>query len=255
MNTAQIISNFNQILYLYIFVSVFLTVNILIVLYFLIKDFLYSFTSYVKERSLKASNDAAYNSALRMLDEARIKSLRTIGEGQAKAQQIFSEIEDISEERKNDIRNRLEELYKKQEELVKQMNIEIANSYRKALEKENNENIQTLAKTAEVIKNEVMSDIDKFKDSMRDRTYETQKKIEEKLQKSYEQVEEEIKQYKKDKINNIQENIFNIISEITEKVVGKSISLEDHENLIIDMLKDEIKKLGLSYDHEDKPKN
>jgi len=135
------------------------------------------------------------------------------------------------------------------------MNIEIANSYRKALEKENNENIQTLAKTAEVIKNEVMSDIDKFKDSMRDRTYETQKKIEEKLQKSYEQVEEEIKQYKKDKINNIQENIFNIISEITEKVVGKSISLEDHENLIIDMLKDEIKKLGLSYDHEDKPKN
>ena len=90
---------------------------------------------------------------------------------------------------------------------------------------------------------------------MRDRTYETQKKIEEKLQKSYEQVEEEIKQYKKDKINNIQENIFNIISEITEKVVGKSISLEDHEILIIDMLKDEIKKLGLSYEHEDKPKN
>lgn len=200
-------------------------------------------------------HEDAYEEALRILDEARVKSTRLFGDAQIRSQKMLSEAEDITDEKKKELNRKLETLSFRQEEMFKQLGEGLVKSYKEALEKEKTESIKSLVETREMIKDEVLSDIDAFKDTIRKGTMEAQKQVDERLQKSYEEVEREIAKYKEEKITALNEKIFQILADVSEKVLGKSVDQTGHEKFVLDTLKDEVRKLGLEHDPEIKSQN
>jgi cell division septum initiation protein DivIVA len=235
---------------------VFFLVTLVVV--FLVMVLFYNFVSLLfrilrKERvnrEVVKMHENAYEEALRILDEARVKSARLFGDAQIKSQEMLSETEDITDEKKKELNRKLEVLSFKQEEMFKQLGESLVKSYKEALEKEKNESIKSLAETQEMIKDEVLSNIGDFKDTIRKGTIVAQEQMEEKLKKSYEEVEREIAKYKEEKIAALNAKIFQILADVSEKVFGKSVDQTGHEKFVLDTLKDEVRKLGLGHDSE-----
>jgi len=186
------------------------------------------------EKESKEIHDDAYQEAMRILDEARVKSINIMGEAQIRAQKVLSEVTNLSTEAKNGLTKRIEALYLKQENILEQMGGELAKFYKEIISKEKIE-----------IKKEAISNIEEFKDTMEKETIESQKEIEEKLKQSYEEVEKELADYKREKVSALNEKIFQVLADITEKIVGKSVDQTEHEKIILETLRDEIRKLGL----------
>lgn len=240
------------IFFLTTLVAVFL---ILFLFYNLISLFLRILRKERANREVMKVHENAYEDALKILDEARVKSTRLFGDAQIKSQKMLGEAENITDEKKKELNRKLEALSFRQEEVFKQLGEGLVKSYKEALEKEKNESIRSLAETREMIKDEVLSDIDDFKDTIRKGTVEAQKQVEEKLKKSYEDVEREIAKYKEEKITALNGKIFQILANVSEKVLGKSVDQTGHEKFVLDTLKDEIRKLGLEHGSEIKSQN
>jgi ABC-type multidrug transport system fused ATPase/permease subunit len=229
-------------------------------LIFLILVLVYVFMSTIFERLRRRKltdevtevHEDAYEDALKILDAARVKSVKLFGDSQLRAQKILGEAGSLSEASREDLVKKLEDLYSVQEETFKQLSAGFVKSYKEALEKEKTENIRTLAETTEMIKDEVLSDIDEFKDTIRKSTIVSQQQVEEKLTASYQEVEKEIQRYKEEKIAALNSKIFHILADLSEKVIGSSIDLVEHEKFILDTLKDEVRKLSLKNDPQNK---
>lgn len=199
--------------------------------------------------------EEAYHNALKILDQARVKSLRILSESQLKAQESLDDIEDLNNSTKESLIRKLTTLYDKQENVLKQMNVDLLDSYKKAIEKESGESIKTLAETSEILKQEVLSEVEVFKQNMKDSTYLTQKELEERLRKSYEEVEKEIKTYKEDKIKSLNSKIFDVLAEVSTAVIGKCVDMSTSEKFIMDTLKEEMLKEGLSFKQDSSKKS
>lgn len=229
-------------------------------LIFLILMLVYVFMTTVFDRlkrrrlddEVKEVHENAYEDALKILDDARVKSVKLFGDSQLRAQKIISEAGELSETSREDLVKKLEDLSARQEETYQQLSSGFVKSYKEALEKEKNENIRTLAETTEMLKDEVLSGVDDFKDTIRKSTIVSQQQVEEKLEASYKAVEKEIQDYKEEKIAALNSKIFHILADISEKVIGSSIDLVDHEKFILDTLKDEVRKLSPKNDPQDK---
>jgi len=201
-------------------------------------------------KEVEEVHEDAYEDALAILDDARSKSAKILGDSQLRAQKILSEASNLSEDSRKELVGKLENLNQKQEEVFKQLSSEFVKSYKVALEQEKTDNIRSLAETTEMIKDEVLSDIDEFKDNLRKSTIESQQKVEEKLNVSYSEVEKEVQQYKEEKINSLNNKIFHILADISEKVIGRSLDLTEQEKFVTEALKDEVRKLGLKNDSQ-----
>lgn len=244
-------TGFSILTFVIFFLLTFALIFLILVLFYVFVSAVFEKISRKKiEQEAKEVHDGAYEEALRILDEARLKSIKVLSDSQLKAQKLLSDTRYVSDEKKKELSKRVEDLYVKEEVSFKQLSNDLIKSYKEALEKEQTENIRTLAETTEMIKDEVLSDIGEFKETILKETVDSQRQIDEKLRKSYEEAEKEIESYREEKIAALNEKIFLILADITEQVIGKAVDQTDHEKMILDSLKDEVKKLGINHDSQ-----
>lgn len=110
------------------------------------------------------------------------------------------------------------EAYKKELQALKTNTINIANNITKDIE------------------NNTIEELKDFKEILKKETYASQKIVEEKIEEEYAQTEKEIEAYKALRIKKVEDEIYNILQNVSTLVLGKAISLEDHEQLVIDAL-------------------
>lgn len=96
----------------------------------------------------------------------------------------------------------------------------VQESYEKALQKElgklNEKNINIL--------NSVSKDIVSM--------------LKQRADEDYSKVKQELEEYKKERLKEIDENIYELLLSVSKETIGKTLSLEDHQELIIKALED-----------------
>jgi len=90
----------------------------------------------------------------------------------------------------------------------------------KALEKLNQENINIL--------NNISKDIEKH------------------TALEYAKLQGDLEEYKKERIKKLEENIYDLLLEVSKQTIGKALSFDEHEELILDALNKAKKEKGLS---------
>ncbi len=216
-------------------------------LIFLLLNLLHRFLSVLFGKNATSMREDAYQEALKILDEARVKSLKILGDSQLKAQKTLKDMGSLNEGMKKDLDKRIEQLYLRQEEDLKEFGDGFIQSYRQAANEKKDESIKSLVQSTEEIKNEVISDMEEFKNVVKKETMGVQEEMEEKLKKNYAEVDKEISEYKERKIKEINGLILLLLSDISEEVIGKSMDQTDYEKYVLKRLGEEIKKLGLAH--------
>jgi F0F1-type ATP synthase membrane subunit b/b' len=101
------------------------------------------------------------------------------------------------------------------------------------------EEIQKIAAEIAVeFKNEALLEVSRFKEELEKRVLVTEDAAERVLDAEFDEVKKEVQSYKQAKISQIDSQAKEVLIDVTKKVLGKSIDLRAHEDLVIKSLED-----------------
>ena len=152
---------------------------------------------------------------IEILENAREKAAKIIGN------QVNDKLKTVS---LNEIRdfekaaNDLLAIYKQELEDLKSSTIKIASNITKDIE------------------SNTISELKDFKEILKKETYASQKIVEEKIEEKYSEMKKELEAYRQERLKKIEDEIYNIIQNISMLVLGRSLSVRDHEEMILEAL-------------------
>ena len=163
----------------------------------------------------------------RVLEEANAQAKQIVAEAQTRSGQLISEAATFG--------NQTRELLGK--ELQKLQAVELG-YYQKALEDTKLQAQASLGGISGDVKQEVVRQIDAVRSSLAGEIQKAQLETRQILSSSYKKMEEEIAIYKAERLKRVDEKIIEILKDASAKAIGKSLSLEDHEDVVIKALED-----------------
>lgn len=114
------------------------------------------------------------------------------------------------------------------DELKKQLTQILQNS----ISKESTAYRQVMAEVGEDIKEESEQMLDNISKEVTEDVVEAHDSLQARIEKKYQVVDQEIEQYKKQRMQEVEQKLGGIVQEVLEHVSGKSLSLEQHQELI-----------------------
>jgi len=164
---------------------------------------------------------------VKTLEEAKTQAKQIVSEAQTRSGQLITEAASFG--------NETRELLGK--ELQKLQAVELG-YYQKALEDTKLTAQTSLGSISKDVRQEVVKQIDAVRTSLTGEIQKVQMETRQMLSASYKKMEEEIGVYKIERLKRVDEKVFEILKDVSTKAIGKSLSLEDHEDIVIKALED-----------------
>lgn len=104
--------------------------------------------------------------------------------------------------------------------------------YTRVLQTLKSKNIEVFQNVSKDIEVNAIEEMGNFKESMQKLTISSEKLVQKKIDIDYLTVKKEIKNYKEEELKKIDQEIYAILERISKLVLGKALSLSEHEDLI-----------------------
>lgn len=188
-----------------------------------------------KIREIKEEEEKRWQDAT---DKAQKDYQEIIETANKKAQEITLRATQISHESVVNLQNSLGEMLQNQQDYFKEISSAVSKKQDEEINKINDEHIKMLVNIYKDIENSAKADFTKYKEAVQKQTFEAEKMAEQRIEEDYEKLKIEIADLRQKKLQELQSNIDNIILNISKDVIGKSLNLSDHQDLIIKALEE-----------------
>lgn len=202
--------------------------------------FLAYYKLFRKYTLLKSENLKSESSITTKNTELVIKGqedyIKIIKEANAKAKEIIEQALLFKAVSKKALDEAFSNYEKEQDDLMEGLSDDIRNDFKKSLRTVTDKNIQIVNNISKDIQEYSISQIKDYKNIIEKETFQSQKVLEEKIETEYKQVEFELEAYKRSKMQKIDDDFYQLVEQITKIILGRAISIEEQENLVIDAL-------------------
>jgi flagellar biosynthesis/type III secretory pathway protein FliH len=123
-----------------------------------------------------------------------------------------------------------------QKKILEEASLAISKKFEQQIKEVNDNNIESLKNIYKGIESDVQADYQEYKDAIKKQTFQAESIATEKIKEEYVKLDAEIKDYKTKMIEKVNEDVYKLLLNISKMVLGKSLDLKDHEELIIDAL-------------------
>ena len=111
-------------------------------------------------------------------------------------------------------------------------------SFEAALSEAKNQAGVTFDSISKEVGKEVQGQIELLRSALSSQIAASQQEAKKAVSDAYKQVELEVVAYRKVREKQVDERIFEVLEDVTSKVVGKAMSLSDHEELVVKALEE-----------------
>jgi F0F1-type ATP synthase membrane subunit b/b' len=178
------------------------------------------------------------------LDDARTKAVKIIDDANNQAIDIVGKVTLSANVASESFRKDLSQASSAQMKKFEKLTSDFTVMYSQVLQDLKTKNIETFQNVSKDIELNTIEEIKNFKESIKRLTVSSQKEVKEKIDTEYEASKKEIDIYKKEELKKVDSDIYDLLEKIAKEVLGKAISLSDHEALIEDAL-EKAKKEGV----------
>ena len=182
--------------------------------------------SRLKERKNMIESDA-HKEAEKIMDEARKKSMESLKQARIQASKIINEAGVITQEAKQKMLSDFSTV-----------TTGYAQSYQQLLAQAKDEAIKIIDNISKDIKSQAASEIGTMKSALTQEVAKAQETTRKAILQSIQTIEKEMEAYKKARIQKVDENVFEILRQVTQRVIGRALSPQDHEDLVIKSLEE-----------------
>jgi F0F1-type ATP synthase membrane subunit b/b' len=135
----------------------------------------------------------------------------------------------LVENQKEVLRNKVDEISKKSENEINELDNNI---------------ILLLTNIYKDIELTTQQDLEKYKEALRQQTFEAQQMAEKRMQEEYQKLEKEIEERKQERLASLENNIYKILTNVSKDIIGRSLDFSSQQDLILKALSD-AKKEGV----------
>lgn len=196
-------------------------------------------------RQLKSAvNDEILQRNARLLDEARSKATKIIDNANNQALDIISKATLSANISSENFKQNLTKTSFMQIKEFEKASSDFTALYFQVLQDLKTKNIEIFQNISKDIESNTLQEVKNFKESIQKLTTLSQTEIRKKINTDYENLKIEVENYKKEKLQKVDQEIYEIMEKISKLVLGKALSLSEHEDLIEESLK-KAKKEGI----------
>ena len=174
----------------------------------------------LKEEKARLTAEAQKQSQ-EILAKAQKEGEELISSAHQKAAEIIKNTEILSTDSKNKMLAALEE--------VSRVNTE---NFRKTLSDAKDDIATVLAKVSTDLAANALTEVATFRGSLQKDLISSQAALSSAVNEGYKKIEEEMSKYRQVRLNQVDETIFEILREVTQKIIGRVVSFEEHEELV-----------------------
>ncbi len=184
-----------------------------------------------KAYSTKEKEREKHLQAEEELEAARKEALDIIANANEEAGKILEDANKLGQTMASDFDSKVASAAEDKLQFLNESSENLLRVYRKAMMEASKGNIHSINDLSHSFKEELDNGIREFREKIADNHSQM-------LQK----VEREADEYRKSRFENIDEEFYEVLSDVMEKVIGKVMSLEEHEEYIVRTLEDARKK-------------
>ncbi|HLD01257.1 MAG TPA: hypothetical protein VJC10_00110 [Patescibacteria group bacterium] len=180
------------------------------------------------------------------LQEKHIQNLLTNAKEQAntilkdagvQANMLLGTTVSFSKEAQQLTREKLSQIVTEQQNAIAKLVTELGQAEQQAIQHAADKDIQTIQTIAQDITAEAEKEIRDFRSVLQRETLSAQRIISSKLEQENTQLEKELVDYKSNQMQKIDDAIVTIIGKVAKQTLGKTISEQEHSQLIVEALK------------------
>ena len=179
-----------------------------------------------------------------LLNDTREKAVKIIDDANNQALDIVSKVTLTTDAAYDNFKAEISHVSSSQIKEFQKTTSDFSKVYSQILQELKMKNVEIFQNVSKDIETNTMKEIGNFRESMQKLTVSAQKEVEEKINADSELSKKEIENYKKEQIEKFDTQIYGMLEKISKLVLGKTLSLSDHENLIQQSL-EKAKKEGL----------
>ena len=176
--------------------------------------------------------DEAFQKNINLLDEAGIKAIKTIDDANNRALDIVNKVTLSTDVSSKNFEEDLSRISSAQIKEFEKATSDFTALYSQILQDLKTKNIEVFQNVSKDIEINTTEEIKNFKESMQKLTTLSQEEVKKKIDTDYEVLKKEIADYKKEELQKIDSGIYELLEKISKIVLGKALSLADHEGLI-----------------------
>jgi len=217
-----------------IFFDLVITVFILVVALIAVG---YYFWRYAKKASGKidiTGGDAGKNADL----QEREKAIKMIDEANNKALDIISKATLSTDTVSETFKQEMSHISSVQIKEFKKATSDFTKAYFQVLQDLKVNNIEAFQNVSKDIEVNTTKEITNFKESMEKLTVLSQDEVKKKIDADYALLKKEIEDYKNQELQKVESGIYELLENVSKIVLGKALSLSEHEELIEKSLKE-----------------
>lgn len=210
---------------------------VFVILILTVAFILYEFTTTKHLKVSKSIKDNAYQKAFSIIEDARAKSVDLIYQSNQKAQKLLEDTQAFNQATKVLLEKELKNVADRQLNSLDSTSKGLLEMYKKVIAEEEGKNIETLEGFTKELRSELVSEVDEFKDLLHRETIESQQMVEQKVNAEFKKAIDEISAFKAKRLKKVDDNIFRILVLVSKDVFGKMLSMEEHQQLVLEALK------------------
>jgi F0F1-type ATP synthase membrane subunit b/b' len=214
-----------------------LLINIILLL--LVTVLVFSFAKRLaayQQKARKTKKDAE-DLAAQKLEQATMQATAMVQEASTKAGEMLSKSTVVSEQFNQAIENELREISQQHAANLEQAAFKYIAAYQEMSQNAQEEYQLTLHEASKALSVEAKQTLDLFNSFLKDQTINYEKSIEHRIEELRQAAKQEIALYKETELKKVDAGIEKVLLAVSRDVLGKSITLQDHHNLILHALK------------------
>src|SRR5687767_2604355 len=180
----------------------------------------------------------SYFLSSRRLSKLEKKESEVIEVAQNQAEKIISEAIQIYYASENKINQTADRLSDQETRELSEKSAEFVKLFDEKIAELNQEKLLEFKKMSEDMEKAIILHFDELKNLLSQQTVASEKLAEDKIKQEYDKLEKELSEYKREQLTKINNNIFQILLNISKEVFGKKLDTHEHEEMIAKALQD-----------------
>jgi len=198
---------------------------------------------HIASGSLEQQKQQAHEKAEALLENARKESLRLVDGAGKKAGEVLAQTQVVKEALEAQLTRAIQEFSQKETDRVGHIGEELVIAYRAMIESSKQQYSDVAGAVTKEMASDAQRSIKQFGEFLKDQTTHYEGTLKQQAQEGFMSAQKEISDYKRESLRHVEDAIYLILNLVAKSVLGKVLSLEDQQDLIIHAL-NEAKQQG-----------
>lgn len=206
--------------------------------------FYYAFRIHAKEKALDEKRHKVDTEYHRIVDDALSKERKILDDAAKEADKIITDAKYVSSGSKEVVDHAMQKMVEDiQKEAVSTGRL-VLNSYAASLKELTNTSLRDIGEISKGLDTELQTELKEFEKITKTLAEDLQKQMQTFNENQLETMQKELDAYKEARMKQTEQMVLAIVQKVSQEVLNKSISLDDHQKLVVESF-ERAKKEGL----------